>query len=125
MPSLPPDSITATVFFMVHRPKSSINSSTYKTLLPACSPTPAPVTISPQFFRSSIGCLSLSAFTSKYSFSPTKPFITEPHATSPTCSTITLLHAASALMPTSCVHHSERSTGPGMTKTFSTAAPTP
>ncbi len=58
MPSLHPDSITATVFFTAHHPKSSINSNTYRTLLLACSLTPAPVNTSPLSSRSSTGSLS-------------------------------------------------------------------
>ncbi|MEQ2168190.1 hypothetical protein GOODEAATRI_011737 [Goodea atripinnis] len=124
MPSSPPDSITATAFFMVHYAKFFINSSTYKNLLLACSLTPTPMTTSFHFFRSSIGSLTPNAFISKFSFLPTKPSITEPPATSPISSTITFLYAASApLMPTSCLHHSELSTRHRVTA-FSIAAPT-
>ncbi|MED6295455.1 hypothetical protein CHARACLAT_032044 [Characodon lateralis] len=87
---------TIIAFFMVHHPKSSINSRTYKTLLLTCSPTPALLTTSPQLSRSSIGTLSPNTFISKFSFSLTKPFITKAPATSPICSTITFLRSSDA-----------------------------
>ena len=86
-PSSLPELTTATASSSAHLLNSSMNFNTSRTLLPACSPTPAPVTTSPPSYRNATGSRSLNGFNSKYSSSLTKPSTTRQPPTLPICST--------------------------------------
>ena len=79
----------ASASYMAHHPNSSINSNTFRTPLPTCSPTPAPGNTSPLSAKNCTGSPSHTVYNSKSSCSPTNHLTTWPPPTSQTCSTTT------------------------------------